>query len=79
MTIILEVLLAVIGLTGGILCLAVSVFFCKIACSINYATSVRVCPVSLKQSATKLKPKKVRGATNRTENEKKNYQCIFQF
>jgi len=35
-TIVLKVLLALIGLTGGIICLAVTVFFCKVTCCANY-------------------------------------------
>lgn len=37
-TVVLESVLALIGLICGILCLVVTVFFCKITCSINYAT-----------------------------------------
>lgn len=36
-TVVLEGILAVIGLTGGVLCLIVTIFFCKISCSVNYA------------------------------------------
>lgn len=36
-TVVLEGILAVIGLTGGVLCLVVTVFFCKMSCSVNYA------------------------------------------
>lgn len=36
-TVVLEVILTVIGLTDAILCLVVTVFFCKISCSVNYA------------------------------------------
>jgi len=38
-TIVLEVLLALIGIIGGTLCLAVSVFFCKATCRARYAVA----------------------------------------
>jgi len=36
-TIVLEVLLALIGIIGGTLCLAMALFFCKATCCARYA------------------------------------------